>query len=585
MPGNETATETTTVNPAASADLSITKIDSADPVTVGDGFNYTVTVTNNGPSTSTGVVMTDVLPASVAFVAAVPSQGSCSGTSPLVCNIGTLNSGASETITINVTALTAGVTTNTATVSSATPDPAAGNDSATEPTTILSAPLLTATKTATLFTDADGNGFTSPGDTIEYTIVIGNAGGAAATGVRFNDTPDANTPLVAGSVTTTAGLVASGNAPGETVVAVNAGTIAGGASVTIHFRAVVANPLPAGVTIVANQGQVSSNELPPAPTDDPSTPAVDDPTTTPVTAQPLLTASKTDALVVDADSSGTVTPGDTIAYTIAIANGGNAAATNAALSDTPDANSPLVAGSVTTSQGTVTSGNAAGDTTVGVTVGAIAAGSTVSITFRATVKSPLPAGVTTIANHGVVTSDQGTKPTDDPRTVTPDDPTVTPVGNPPVASIDLAITKTASPTSIVLGQTITYTITVVNNGPDVATNVVLSDPLAATLDYVTVSTTQGTCSGGQTVQCALGTLAVDASATVTLVVRPNAAGTINNTATASSDGSEAVTANNTDSAAIAVAQAAPIPALSDVGLVGLWLGLAAVALLVMKRKT
>ena len=51
-----------------SADLSIAKSDSADPVLPGDSLTYTVTVSNAGPSAANDVAVTDTLPAGVTFV-------------------------------------------------------------------------------------------------------------------------------------------------------------------------------------------------------------------------------------------------------------------------------------------------------------------------------------------------------------------------------------------------------------------------------------------------------------------------------------------------------------------------------------
>ena len=77
-------------------------------------------------------------------------------------------------------------------------------------------PNIDVTKRDVLQIDNDGDGQADPGDTIEYAIVIANLGGGAATGVTFNDTPDANTTLVAGSVTTTQGNVTQGNGANDT---------------------------------------------------------------------------------------------------------------------------------------------------------------------------------------------------------------------------------------------------------------------------------------------------------------------------------------------------------------------------------
>jgi hypothetical protein len=63
---------------------------------------------------------------------ATPSQGTCTGTGPVICTLGTMNNAASATITLVVTSTaTAGTITNTATVSAATTDPNPANNTAT----------------------------------------------------------------------------------------------------------------------------------------------------------------------------------------------------------------------------------------------------------------------------------------------------------------------------------------------------------------------------------------------------------------------------------------------------------------------
>ncbi|MCH8060389.1 MAG: DUF11 domain-containing protein, partial [Proteobacteria bacterium] len=49
------------------ADLDLTKTDSADPVPVSTPFTYTLTATNNGPDAANNVTLVDTLPATVAF--------------------------------------------------------------------------------------------------------------------------------------------------------------------------------------------------------------------------------------------------------------------------------------------------------------------------------------------------------------------------------------------------------------------------------------------------------------------------------------------------------------------------------------
>lgn len=62
------------------------------------------------------------------------------------------------------------------------------------------------------------------------------------------------------------------------------------------------------------------------------------------------------------------------------------------------------------------------------------------------------------------------------------------------------------------------------SGPSNATNVSLTDTLLANITFVSVTKTQGTCSG--TATCALGTLSSGATAKVTITIKPKTAGTI-----------------------------------------------------------
>jgi uncharacterized repeat protein (TIGR01451 family) len=140
----------------------------------------------------------------------------------------------------------------------------------------------TATKTAALSGDQNGDGLVGPGDTLTYTVTLTNDGGADAFSVVFDDTPDPNTTLVAGSVTTTLGGVTLGNTAGDTAVQVDVGTLAGGGTATITFEVVVDDPLPDGVEEVANQGTVTGSNLPSILTDDPAAAGGADPTVSPL---------------------------------------------------------------------------------------------------------------------------------------------------------------------------------------------------------------------------------------------------------------------------------------------------------------
>lgn len=125
-----TATVSLKVVSNTSADLSLTQTGSPNPATVGTSLSYRLTVTNDGPAAATNVSVTDNLPVGVSFVSSQTTQGSCSGTATVNCNLGTLINGASAVVTINVTPNVAGQITNTASVAGTQPDPDAANNTA-----------------------------------------------------------------------------------------------------------------------------------------------------------------------------------------------------------------------------------------------------------------------------------------------------------------------------------------------------------------------------------------------------------------------------------------------------------------------
>ncbi|HEY2568422.1 MAG TPA: DUF11 domain-containing protein, partial [Candidatus Udaeobacter sp.] len=136
------------------ADLAIAKSDSPDPVLTGNDLTYTVTVTNNGPDTATAVTVTDNLPAETTFVSCSSTGGGvCGGTgNNRTVTFASLASGQTETITFVanvICSVTDGTAiSNTATVSSVTPDPDTTNNSATATTTASNPPPLVTDATA-----------------------------------------------------------------------------------------------------------------------------------------------------------------------------------------------------------------------------------------------------------------------------------------------------------------------------------------------------------------------------------------------------------------------------------------------------
>ncbi|HEY0591594.1 MAG TPA: IPTL-CTERM sorting domain-containing protein, partial [Thermoanaerobaculia bacterium] len=149
------------------------------------------------------------------------------------------------------------------------------------------------------------------------------------------------------------------------------------------------------------------------------------------------------------------------------------------------------------------------------------------------------------------------------------------VGN----AADLSITKSATP--LIVGGAGSYTLVVTNNGPAAATGVTVTDPLPSAVTATGVTTTQGSCSGITTITCNVGSLAVGASATITIAVQATTLGPVTNTASVAAAETDLVPGDN--SATTSGAVAAAIPALSPWALALLALLMAGAALVIQKK--
>jgi uncharacterized repeat protein (TIGR01451 family) len=101
--------------------------------------------------------------------------------------------------------------------------------------------------------------------------------------------------------------------------------------------------------------------------------------------------------------------------------------------------------------------------------------------------------------------------------------------------VSLTVTKSAASNPVFAGDDLSYTLQVTNAGPDSATGVTLTDSLPATVNLISVQTSQGSYSqAGNTLTFQLGTLTAGASATISVVVVPTSPGAITNRAVLSS---------------------------------------------------
>lgn len=154
---------------------------------------------------------------------------------------------------------------------------------------------------------------------------------------------------------------------------------------------------------------------------------------------------------------------------------------------------------------------------------------------------------------------------------------------PIITEADLSITKTGSAANpLLLGGTVTYTLTATNNGPAAAAGVVVTDPLPAALTYV--SNTCGATYLAPTLTWTIGTLANGASATCTIVTTASAPGTLANTATITGSSTDSNAANNAGTSTLAGAViVTQVPVLTPFTLILLGLVMGSVGVVALRR--
>ena len=148
---NQNPPSTTTTPPPPKTDITVTKTATpAVTLPLGGGtapITYNMVVSNAGPDPAANVKVADAAPASVSFVSATTSAGTCT-TTPLAldCTIGTLAPGASATITVNATVNATGTKVNVVTVTTTTPETNPNNNTA-QAQTVVTAPAAPPTPT------------------------------------------------------------------------------------------------------------------------------------------------------------------------------------------------------------------------------------------------------------------------------------------------------------------------------------------------------------------------------------------------------------------------------------------------------
>jgi uncharacterized repeat protein (TIGR01451 family) len=223
-------------------DVVVTMSDSPDPVNFSSNLTYTITVKNIGEVAATGVTLTDTLPAGATLVSANSTAGTCSGTTTITCGLGTLNGGATVTVTIVVTP-PAGTITNTATATLNETDVVPANNTATAETLVAFADVSITKRAA--------QNLVAPGSTLTFSLVVKNKSAIPANVTVTDDFPAG---LTLTNCTATGNGVCGGSA---TNVSVSFSQLAAGASEAVLLTVRVSPSATAG-TVISNTASVSS---------------------------------------------------------------------------------------------------------------------------------------------------------------------------------------------------------------------------------------------------------------------------------------------------------------------------------------
>ncbi len=531
-PGNDNLSETTTITEGSDLQLN-PLMASPDPVAAADTVSYTVSASNNGPNIAADAQIIFNLPMDVNYQNFSGTGWSCSASGQVVsCNSGSsipVNAASTAlVITGQVVSNTVGTLTSSATLSSSSPDGNPDNNTQTHNLTVTAGTDLALVKSINL------NPVTA-GSAVQFTLLATNNGPMTATNVVVSDTLPLNYTNISA---TGSGWNCSVSSQ---VVSCSRPTLAVGSS-NLLIDATAPATAPAGGTTHSNSASINSDTVDPLPANNIGSVSygffpdgVDLSVTKVKTPSPVaILSNMTSTIIVSnngpRDANGTIRATDTLdvneSFVSASGTGWNCS--EAASIVTCDRAGPLANGASTPAITIVTQAQAAG------TLQNEVCASHVNPPANETEANP--------ANDCTTASSVAS-----------------------TTSADLQLTKTTSDTHIdTTENSFNYTLTVSNAGPDVASNITLTDIIpmyVAGTSFrpatgISVIASDGSvCSNGGTVICNLQDMANGAITTITITVtRPFVDGHWTNTASVfSADIGDPDRTNNTASAtAVAV---------------------------------
>ncbi len=472
---NNTATAGASVLPRAGLSM-LSKVDSVDPVDAAAPYDYTITVKNSGPSVATNVRVTDVLQSGLVWNSS-PNCTYDGASRTVTCDIGELAVDEVRAVTFTVNAPdNGGTVSNTATVTSDEVEDDGTPDSASALTQVISHTDLELIKTGPPIASRDAQ--------FSYSLAVNNlpAGPSDAFDVVITDTLPDNVDFQLIGISNPFGrCTVSGR-----IVACNVGNIApgGGKYITLNVTSNITGTF-------ENNATVSSAVRDDNPVNDSSSAT----TTVEVNVDLFLEKIATPE---------TVEVGDQIDYTILASNGGPSIATEVSITDTMPDGVDLI-DIVEPAGWSCQYDDDARLITCTPDRGTMTAGSNVEIQITG-----LAAEVGSHRNNSTLLTAEGNLSDGETVEIIP--------------SLDLSL-DISGPSQILLGEAITYTLTVANSGPSDASNLTVTSPLTKSVSFGQITSVDPNWSCGyeandHSVLCTSSSMKASTQASFTITVLP-----------------------------------------------------------------
>ncbi len=480
-PSNDTAEVSLTVLSGIGADVWLSLVADDETPDENQVVTYLLSAGNLGPGAAGNVQVVSTWPTGLSLLSATPDQGTYDqGTG--VWDLGNLNVGAVQTITFtaSINAGTAGDMLSSLAVVAGLDqvDANSAND-----TTGVTLTVNTVDLQVTALVDRAAP---AEGDTVTYTVVTMNLGPSGASLVQVQEVLPAGLTFV--SATASGGSYDAGSGLW------NIGSIPPTESRTLLLAAIV-DAGTAGTTITGTAAVFAVAET--------DTNGANDSSSVDIV---VALSNATDLQLVQTVDNLAPTVGETVTYTITASNAGPTDGTGIVVSDLLPAEVSLV--SSLTNKGAYAAGTGLW------TIGDLAVGFQAELVMQATVE-PAGVGVQILNTAGIAAADQ---PDPDASNNSTSSTLVIPLA-------DLQLTETVDNAFPAVGDTVTYHLEVVSDGPNPATGIVVRAPLPAGAAFAAAAPVQGTYDQG-TSDWSLGNLNPGTSAQLFIqaLILPESAG-------------------------------------------------------------